>query len=72
MTTPEGRNKTIITIVATFVLAIGAVAAAVMTGVISRSASVTEKAESTPAAPGLRSTSQITTSSPLKAKCRSQ
>ncbi len=51
MTNPEGRNKTIITIVATFLLAIGAVAAAVMTGVISRTASVTEQAESSPPAP---------------------
>ena len=51
MTTPEGRNKTIITVVATFVLAIGAVAAAVMTGVISRPAAVAEQAESPPPAP---------------------
>ena len=51
MTNPEGRNKTIITIVATFVLAIGAVAAAVMTGVISRPASVTEQAESSAPVP---------------------
>jgi outer membrane lipoprotein SlyB len=51
MTNPEGRNKTIIAIVTTSVLAIGAVAAAVMTGVIPRPAAVAEQAQSTPPAP---------------------
>lgn len=51
MTTPEGRNKTIIAIVTTSVLAVGAVAAAIMTGVIPRPASVAEQAESIPPAP---------------------
>ena len=51
MTIPEGKKKTIITIVATSVLAVGAVAAAVMTGVIPRHSSVTEQTESTPPAP---------------------
>ncbi|MBI5783510.1 MAG: glycine zipper 2TM domain-containing protein [Gammaproteobacteria bacterium] len=51
MTNPEGRNKTIIAIVTTSVLAVGAVAAAVMTGVISRPAAVAEQTESTPPAP---------------------
>jgi outer membrane lipoprotein SlyB len=51
MTNPEGRNKTIIAIVTTSVLAVGAVAAAVMTGVITRPSSVTEQTESTPPAP---------------------
>ena len=51
MTNPEGRNKTIIAIVTTSVLTVGAVAAAIITGVIPRSASVTEQAESTPPAP---------------------
>jgi len=51
MIAPENRNKTIIAVVTTSVLAVGAVAAAVMTGVIPRPASVTEQAESTPPAP---------------------
>jgi outer membrane lipoprotein SlyB len=51
MINPEGRNKKIIAIVTTSVLAVGAVAAAVMTGVISRPAAVAEQAESTPPAP---------------------
>ena len=51
MTNPEGRNKTIIAIVTTSVLAVGAVAAAVMTGMLPRPTSVTEQAESTPPAP---------------------
>ena len=51
MTNPEVRNKTIIAIVTTSVLVVGAVAAAVMSGVIPRPPSVTEQAESTPPAP---------------------
>jgi outer membrane lipoprotein SlyB len=51
MIAPENRNKTIIAVVTTSVLAIGAVAAAVMTGVISRPAAVTEQAELSPPAP---------------------
>jgi outer membrane lipoprotein SlyB len=51
MTSPEVRTKTIIAIVTTSLLAIGAVAAAVMTGVIPRPTSVAEQAESTPPAP---------------------
>lgn len=51
MIAPESRNKTIIAVVTTSVLAVGAVAAAVMTGVIPRPAAVAEQAESTPPAP---------------------
>lgn len=51
MTNPEGRNKTIIAIVTTSLLAVGAVAAAVMTGVLPRPSSVNEQPESTPPAP---------------------
>lgn len=51
MITPENRNKTIIAVVTTSVLAVGAVTAAVMTGVIPRPAAVAEQVESTPPAP---------------------
>jgi outer membrane lipoprotein SlyB len=60
MTNPEGKKKTIITIVTTFVLAVGAVAAAVMTGVIQRPAAVAEQAESTPPAPAQAVTPTVT------------
>jgi outer membrane lipoprotein SlyB len=51
MLAPESRNKTIIAVITTSVLAIGAVAAAVMTGVIPRPAAVAEQAELPPPAP---------------------
>lgn len=51
MIAPESRNKTIITVVTASVLAIGAVAAAVMTGVIPRPVAFTEQAELSPPAP---------------------
>jgi outer membrane lipoprotein SlyB len=51
MIAPESRSKTIIAVVTTSVLAIGAVAAAVMTGVFPHTAAVTEQAELSPPAP---------------------
>jgi outer membrane lipoprotein SlyB len=49
MTIPEGKKKTIITIGATLILAVGAVAAAVMTGVLTLPSTVSDQAELTPA-----------------------